>query len=413
MKTIIRNVIQCILLISFIAASPQKSAAQAAFSFQVFYDDLSPYGSWVNNPQYGYVWIPNAGPGFVPYYSDGYWVYTDYGWTWVSDYPWGWAPFHYGRWFSDPFYGPMWVPGYEWSPGWVTWRRCEGYYGWAPIEPGISVSVAYSNGYRVPNDRWIFARDHDFGQRHASYIRGNENPTLINNSVVINNIRTEKSSNVRYNAGPDRSEVQKRSGREIPSVSLQQRNTPGQSLNNNQLQMYKPRIEKNANAERKIAPAKVIDIKDVKRQSERKVNSQPQNKNQATNKAQPQNRMQQQDKSQPALNHSSNQNSGMKQKQPKQAVPAAKTPEQMPSRSPSSIRNESRPLPVNPPHEMAMPKQQNPPVKMQRENAPVPAQQRREERIRQPEERPQPIQQREPQMQRQPERERPQQGPRR
>src|ERR1043165_5421845 len=67
-------------------------------SYQQFYDDLSPYGEWVEDPQYGYVWVPDAGDDFRPYYSNGYWVNSDYGNTWVSNYDWGWAPFHYGRW---------------------------------------------------------------------------------------------------------------------------------------------------------------------------------------------------------------------------------------------------------------------------------------------------------------------------
>ena len=83
---------------------------------QVFYDELSPYGTWVNYPDYGYVWVPDAGSDFRPYATNGYWTYTDYGWTWVSNYIWGWAPFHYGRWFYDDYYGWAWVPGNEWAP---------------------------------------------------------------------------------------------------------------------------------------------------------------------------------------------------------------------------------------------------------------------------------------------------------
>src|ERR1700754_3890356 len=71
---------------------------------QVFYDELSPYGQWVDYPDYGYVWTPNAGPDFRPYATNGYWTYSDYGWTWVSNYNWGWAPFHYGRGFYDNYY---------------------------------------------------------------------------------------------------------------------------------------------------------------------------------------------------------------------------------------------------------------------------------------------------------------------
>src|SRR5436305_14078333 len=65
---------------------------------QVFYDNLSPYGQWVEHPTHGYVWLPYAEAGFTPYSTNGHWVYTEYGWTWASNYDWGWALFHYGRW---------------------------------------------------------------------------------------------------------------------------------------------------------------------------------------------------------------------------------------------------------------------------------------------------------------------------
>src|SRR3569833_588337 len=66
---------------------------------QVFYDELSPYGSWIDYPDYGYVWAPAVDNDFRPYATNGSWVYSDYGWTWASGYDWGWATFHYGRWF--------------------------------------------------------------------------------------------------------------------------------------------------------------------------------------------------------------------------------------------------------------------------------------------------------------------------
>src|ERR1700761_1436748 len=42
---------------------------------QVFYDELSPYGNWIDYPDYGYVWAPaDVGPDFRPYATNGYWV---------------------------------------------------------------------------------------------------------------------------------------------------------------------------------------------------------------------------------------------------------------------------------------------------------------------------------------------------
>ena len=116
-----------ILAVTLSLLAPSKSRAQGGYiSDQEFYDGLAPYGTWVSDPQYGNVWIPDADQDFRPYATRGHWVITDYGNTWVSDYEWGWAPFHYGRWEFDDFYNNwIWIPGYEWAPAWVSWRNRE------------------------------------------------------------------------------------------------------------------------------------------------------------------------------------------------------------------------------------------------------------------------------------------------
>ena len=99
-----------------------KAQSQPGFGnigFNTFYTELSPYGQWINNADYGQVWVSNEN-GFEPYSNNGHWDFTSYGWMWVSDYSWGWAPFHYGRWAYLPAYGWAWVPGYEWAPAWVS-----------------------------------------------------------------------------------------------------------------------------------------------------------------------------------------------------------------------------------------------------------------------------------------------------
>ena len=246
---------------------PQQASAQGgAVSFQVFYDNLSPYGTWVNSPEYGYVWMPNVAPGFTPYATNGYWVLTDEGWTWVSNYSWGWAPFHYGRWYNDPSHGYMWVPDNEWGPGWVTWRRSSDYYGWAPIGPGVSINVAYSNGYNVPNSQWTFVRNRDFGRTNINnyYVKSSNNVTIINNSTVINNTHIDKSRNVTYNSGPERAEVEKRAGKTFTPVAVKESSKPGQNLSKNQLQIYRPQVQKNSTTGQKPAPAKVVNMNEMK-----------------------------------------------------------------------------------------------------------------------------------------------------
>jgi len=257
---------------------PQKvSAQQGSVSYQSFYDDLSPYGMWVDYPNYGYVWIPNAGPGFSPYETAGHWVFTDDGWTWVSDYPWGWAPFHYGRWDYDNGYGWFWVPDNEWGPAWVSWRSSPGYYGWAPMRPGISVTIAFGRDYHEQNERWIFVRDRDISRsdigRH--YIDRNRNNTIINNSTVIVNTRNDKERNVTYIAGPGRDDVQRVTHKPVTSVAIRGTDKPGQHVSNGELQIYRPQIQKKSGDGRVPAPSKVMKLNEIKPVVERNAGNRP------------------------------------------------------------------------------------------------------------------------------------------
>ena len=262
--------------------APQRLSAQVSVSFQVFYDDLSPYGNWVDNSDYGYVWVPRVSRGFSPYSTNGYWVFTDEGWTWVSNYSWGWAPFHYGRWFYDSYYRWIWVPDNEWGPGWVSWRRSDSYYGWAPLGPGISIDIAYSNGYNLPYNQWTFVRNRDFGRTNINnyYVNSSNNTTIINNTTVINNIRSARSNNVRYNAGPDRREVEQRAGKQFAPVVLKERNRPGYNLARGELQIYRPQVEKNVSRDRGPVPSKVGGWKNVRPEVQRNNAAQPQKENQ-------------------------------------------------------------------------------------------------------------------------------------
>lgn len=214
MKKIINKTAATLVLLAIFFIRSESIQAQApkvgvSVNFQVFYDNLSPYGRWVNYPNTGYVWIPRASVGFKPYSTNGHWVNTEVGWSWVSDYPWGWAAFHYGRWNFEPQYGWMWIPANVWSVSWVTWRRSPGYYGWVPM------------GYRRDNDRyndrWDFVRDRDFGRPDVSnhYVNRSNNVTIIKNSTTINNTVIDKSRNVTYNAGPNRADVEKNQAKNI------------------------------------------------------------------------------------------------------------------------------------------------------------------------------------------------------
>ena len=157
MKTT-RNVLCALLLLGGTAGAARAATSVSAgihigpsghtsVDLGFFYDDLAPYGNWIERPSYGWVWTPRAVATSWRPYQDGHWVWTDEGWTWISDEPYGWATYHYGRWYDDPEIGWSWVPGNEWAPSWVSFQQGADYVGWAPLPPGVNVSVSVGSGY--------------------------------------------------------------------------------------------------------------------------------------------------------------------------------------------------------------------------------------------------------------------------
>jgi hypothetical protein len=223
-----------------------------SITYQQFYDDLSPYGQWINNPEFGYVWAPHLS-GFRPYSSNGYWTYTNYGWTWVSNYNWGWAPFHYGRWFYDDFEGWVWVPGYDWAPAWVNWRGNSQYYGWSPMYP------TGRNGryYEPRNDQWCFVPQQYINRRNINnyYVNQQNNSTIINNTTEIAKVRVI-NNNTKYQEGPSVTEVEKVTNTKIRPLPVKQSTVPGTKLQNGALRIYKPVVRQTAGEN--VKPSKVI-----------------------------------------------------------------------------------------------------------------------------------------------------------
>lgn len=226
------------ILIAFITiialATGYKAEAQQGISFNTFYTELSPHGRWVNYPDYGQVWIANA-RGFEPYANNGHWVFTSYGWTWVSDYSWGWAPFHYGRWTYINSYGWAWIPGYEWAPAWVSWCNYDGYYGWAPLGPGMGFNSGFNS---IPMNRWRFVR-HQY-INNANVYRHYERPVRnVNNVTIINN--TQVNNNVTYLAGPQRQEVERLTRKKIETKEIAFTPAAGKTeVDKKQVRLYRP-----------------------------------------------------------------------------------------------------------------------------------------------------------------------------
>lgn len=196
-------------------------------SVDLFYDDLSQYGDWVEVGDYGYCWHPRDVANDWRPYNDGNWVYTDAGWTWVSQEPYGWAVYHYGRWLRIEDTGWVWVPGSEWAPAWVSWRRSPKYVGWAPLPPEatfrreVGFSAWVDSYYDIGPTYYSFVEIRNLGAPdiRTVTVSTRENITIINETTNITKITYV--NNTVYNGGPAYDEVSRVSVHPIRQLRLE------------------------------------------------------------------------------------------------------------------------------------------------------------------------------------------------
>jgi hypothetical protein len=249
MKHLFKYGVALILAIAFMAGCfNSKAEAQgpvsASVSYQTFYDDLSPYGTWIDYPAYGHVWHPNINGDFRPYLTNGYWDYSSEGWMWMSNYNWGWAPFHYGRWLYDDLYGWLWIPGYEWSPAWVTWGSVDNFYAWAPLMPGVNVGIQFGS-WRPAAFYWnICDRNHIYDRNVYNFVEKRDLAVNYGNRInIITNFNTTRVHGQYYSKGPDVKEIEHFTNRKIEPASIRAVSTNAVARHQgNEIQVYRPAI---------------------------------------------------------------------------------------------------------------------------------------------------------------------------
>jgi len=159
-------------LVTSFSAQPAQAQIQVSISIGGFYDELEPYGRWVDC-RYGDCWVPGRVSRHWQPYSNGEWVYTDYGWTWVSYDPWGDDPYHYGTWVYTDRYGWAWIPGTVWAPAWVTWSYSDDYVGWAPLPPSIAFGASgyYGRPVVMRSTQYVFVPMNRFVGTNVASVR--------------------------------------------------------------------------------------------------------------------------------------------------------------------------------------------------------------------------------------------------
>lgn len=253
MKKILSNCHSFIIAVFLLSWCGNRAMAQddntqppsGSITYQTFYDELSPYGTWIDYPGYGHVWNPRVDGDFRPYATNGYWAYSDEGWAWASNYSWGWAPFHYGRWMYDDAYGWLWVPGYDWSPAWVTWGTADNYYAWAPLMPEVNAGLEYTS-WKPHSFYWnVCDRDHIYDRDLSHSLLNQEQAGNITNHIaIINNFNNTRVHNLFYARGPAINDVQKFTNKQISPVSLKEvKNINQVKHEGNEMSIYRPQVQ--------------------------------------------------------------------------------------------------------------------------------------------------------------------------
>lgn len=229
--------------LALMVPAPASAHARAAIGVSYFYDSLSPYGEWIVNAQFGYVWRPSGlYAGWRPY-SDGGWIYTDFGWTFVSDEPWGWAAYHYGRWYFDPYWGWVWVPGTAWAPAWVVFYQGGGYVGWAPMAPAVRWSVVVGGGYRIDPRGYCFVEERHFAapQLRRRLLAPARHRALL--GATANVTRYARSGDIYVNRSLSTERIAHASRRTIAPRPLGDLTGPGRGPNDGaQVALFRPRV---------------------------------------------------------------------------------------------------------------------------------------------------------------------------
>ena len=239
------------------ASRTDSSGNVANASYSTFYRNLEPYGVWRETSSYGYVWQPREAERSRSWrpYTNGRWIYTDAGWTWISEEPFGWATYHYGRWTRLRNIGWIWVPGDEWAPAWVSWRKSNDYVGWAPLPPEAhfdrraGIHNWADNYYDIGPDQYCFVPTNQIGARRVetAVVPAERNVTIVNETTNVTNIFYSNTTII--NQGPSYDELRVRSRQPIERLRLERQTaanvdaeTPRSVIRGEVVQMPAPAI---------------------------------------------------------------------------------------------------------------------------------------------------------------------------
>lgn len=187
-------------LVPSLAAHAQQGQTDGYMSNQQGAEKIKPqsrevllqYGTFYTHPIYEEIWVPSkqtVPQGWHPY-PPCHWVNSrKLGWFFDDKTPWGAIVHHYGRWKNDTSYGWFWVPGLEFSPGWVIWRTDNQYIGWAPMPPDQDLKKEQATSIES-TDSWLFMEVKKFNTScEGAVLPASGYPVIMRNTKFITNVR--------------------------------------------------------------------------------------------------------------------------------------------------------------------------------------------------------------------------------
>jgi hypothetical protein len=242
-----------------------QADTKVSVSFNTFYEDLAPHGSWVNY-QDSYVFVPAGISADWRPYTVGHWVKTErYGWLWVSDEPFGWATYHYGRWGHAEDIGWYWVPGKRWAPAWVAWRRSGDHVVWAPLPPDgddVTIEVRIEE---IPDIYWVAVPSRSFLDVDLSVViidDDSERLRIVEAAEPVGSVTIE--NNIVVNNVIDIDYVEKATDKKVETVEVKETQDPKQAGKGaeGQVSVFTGEVKEEGDAK----PAEVKDVEEVKKE---------------------------------------------------------------------------------------------------------------------------------------------------
>lgn len=203
--------------------TPSMPAARAALrpEYRIFYDALQDYGDWVLIEPLGFVFRPKVDFATWRPYTDGFWAPSDsWGWVWVSAESFGWATYHYGTWTFDRFQGWVWLPGVDWGPAWVSWQLADGYAGWTPNGPSMTIGGSYGFG-NPPGGPYVFVPLSSLTSTDLKAHLIPQNDLGVAAATAQPADRLVEREGTLVNLGPPITRVERMLGRSLPRIELQ------------------------------------------------------------------------------------------------------------------------------------------------------------------------------------------------